>query len=219
MYRLITSGTIEEKVYHRQIYKQFLTEKVCAAAPQQPPDMRAAQLKPASCAVFAKLLDTCVVLRSLTVVQTEETLGSQATEAIQCLPRHLRKSLCRVLWPELFRARAQVLRDPKQKRFFKSKDIHDLFTLGPQYAGASETASIFSSLYGGLEVPLDPDAVAVPADSAPPAQAGLPMCPYAVPLRPPWSWSCNGWATGTRCMLFQSTQCFIWCGCSHGCVW
>ena len=48
---------------------------------------------------------------------------------------------------------AQVLRDPKQKRFFKSKDIHDLFTLGPQYAGASETASIFSSLHGGLEVP------------------------------------------------------------------
>lgn len=29
VYRLITSGTIEEKVYHRQIYKQFLTNKVC----------------------------------------------------------------------------------------------------------------------------------------------------------------------------------------------
>ena len=29
IYRLITSGTIEEKVYHRQIYKQFLTNKVC----------------------------------------------------------------------------------------------------------------------------------------------------------------------------------------------
>ena len=28
IYRLITSGTIEEKVYHRQIYKQFLTNKV-----------------------------------------------------------------------------------------------------------------------------------------------------------------------------------------------
>ena len=27
VYRLITAGTIEEKVYHRQIYKQFLTEK------------------------------------------------------------------------------------------------------------------------------------------------------------------------------------------------
>ena len=31
VYRLITSGTIEEKVYHRQIYKQFLTEKVRSA--------------------------------------------------------------------------------------------------------------------------------------------------------------------------------------------
>ncbi len=27
VYRLITAGTIEEKVYHRQIYKQFLTNK------------------------------------------------------------------------------------------------------------------------------------------------------------------------------------------------
>ena len=32
VYRLITSGTIEEKVYHRQIYKQFLTNKVRRAA-------------------------------------------------------------------------------------------------------------------------------------------------------------------------------------------
>jgi DNA excision repair protein ERCC-6 len=59
---------------------------------------------------------------------------------------------------------AQVLRSPKQKRFFKSKDIHDLFTLGDQYAGGSETASIFSSLHGGLEVPLDPDSMAVPME-------------------------------------------------------
>ena len=70
-----------------------------------------------------------------------------------------------------------MLRDPKQKRFFKSKDIHDLFTLGPQYAGVSETAAIFSSLHGGLEVPLDPDSLAVPAGSAPPAQAGPPRPP------------------------------------------
>ncbi|KAL0084706.1 SNF2 family N-terminal domain-containing protein [Phycomyces blakesleeanus] len=28
IYRLITSGTIEEKIYHRQIYKQFLTNKI-----------------------------------------------------------------------------------------------------------------------------------------------------------------------------------------------
>jgi len=30
VYRLITSGTIEEKVYHRQVYKQFLTNKARA---------------------------------------------------------------------------------------------------------------------------------------------------------------------------------------------
>ena len=43
VYRLITSGTIEEKVYHRQIFKQFLTNKACppilqpfCAKPQQP---------------------------------------------------------------------------------------------------------------------------------------------------------------------------------------
>lgn len=28
IYRLITAGTIEEKIYHRQIYKNFLTNKV-----------------------------------------------------------------------------------------------------------------------------------------------------------------------------------------------
>lgn len=33
VYRLITSGTIEEKVYHRQIYKQFLTNKVPSSYP------------------------------------------------------------------------------------------------------------------------------------------------------------------------------------------
>ncbi len=36
VYRLITSGTIEEKVYQRQIYKQFLTNKVCLANTYNP---------------------------------------------------------------------------------------------------------------------------------------------------------------------------------------
>ncbi len=36
VYRLITSGTIEEKVYQRQIYKQFLTNKVCLAHAYDP---------------------------------------------------------------------------------------------------------------------------------------------------------------------------------------
>lgn len=66
VYRLITSGTIEEKVYHRQVYKQFMTDK--------------------------------------------------------------------------------VLKDPRQKRFFKAKDLSDLFTLGDEYAEGTETAAIFSSI-------------------------------------------------------------------------
>ncbi|PRW57121.1 CHROMATIN REMODELING 8 [Chlorella sorokiniana] len=66
IYRLITSGTIEEKVYHRQVYKHFLTDK--------------------------------------------------------------------------------VLRDPRQRRFFKAKDLTDLFTLGDEYADSTETASLFATL-------------------------------------------------------------------------
>ena len=64
VYRLITSGTIEEKIYHRQIYKQFLTDR--------------------------------------------------------------------------------VLRDPRQRRFFKAKDMADLFTLGDEYM--DETADIFAGI-------------------------------------------------------------------------
>jgi hypothetical protein len=33
VYRLVTAGTIEEKVYHRQIYKEFLTSKVLKVGP------------------------------------------------------------------------------------------------------------------------------------------------------------------------------------------
>lgn len=29
----------------------------------------------------------------------------------------------------------KVLRDPRQRRFFKAKDLTDLFTLGDEYAG------------------------------------------------------------------------------------
>lgn len=55
IYRFIVGGTIEEKIYHRQVYKHFLSDK--------------------------------------------------------------------------------VLRDPRQRRFFKSKDMQDLFTLGSEYQG------------------------------------------------------------------------------------
>uniref|UniRef100_A0A3P8XY97 DNA excision repair protein ERCC-6 n=1 Tax=Esox lucius TaxID=8010 RepID=A0A3P8XY97_ESOLU len=65
VYRLLTAGTIEEKIYHRQIFKQFLTNR--------------------------------------------------------------------------------VLKDPKQRRFFKSNDIYELFTLtNPDGTQGTETSAIFA---------------------------------------------------------------------------
>lgn len=75
IYRLMTAGTIEEKIYHRQIFKTFLTNK--------------------------------------------------------------------------------ILKDPKQKRFFKLNDLHDLFTLGDQDERGTETGDMFSGserTYGGEKV-------------------------------------------------------------------
>ena len=64
IYRLLTSGTIEEKIYHRQIFKQLLINR--------------------------------------------------------------------------------VLKDPTQKRFFKSNDLYDLFTLNEGTSDATETSAIFA---------------------------------------------------------------------------
>ncbi|KAK9454112.1 SNF2 family N-terminal domain-containing protein [Dipodascopsis uninucleata] len=72
IYRLMTSGTIEEKIYHRQIFKQYLTNK--------------------------------------------------------------------------------ILKDPKQRRFFKSNDLHDLFSLGSADGSGTETGSLF----GGAETQIRP---------------------------------------------------------------
>lgn len=44
IYRLITRGTIEEKVYHRQIYKHFLTNKILKN-PQQKRFFKARDMK------------------------------------------------------------------------------------------------------------------------------------------------------------------------------
>ncbi|EDN90696.1 hypothetical protein SS1G_00096 [Sclerotinia sclerotiorum 1980 UF-70] len=63
IYRLMTAGTIEEKIYHRQIFKQFLTNK--------------------------------------------------------------------------------ILKDPKQRQTFAMKDLYDLFTLGDQDCGTTETGEMF----------------------------------------------------------------------------
>ncbi|KAM5236495.1 DNA excision repair protein ERCC-6 [Ctenodactylus gundi] len=72
VYRLLTAGTIEEKIYHRQIFKQFLTNR--------------------------------------------------------------------------------VLKDPKQRRFFKSNDLYELFTLtSPDASQSTETSAIFAGT--GSDVP------------------------------------------------------------------
>ncbi|CEL02339.1 Putative Transcription-coupled repair protein CSB/RAD26 [Aspergillus calidoustus] len=63
IYRLMTAGTIEEKIYHRQIFKQFLTNK--------------------------------------------------------------------------------ILKDPKQRQTSQLSDLHDLFTLGEEGQGPTETSKIF----------------------------------------------------------------------------
>ncbi|CAK7894067.1 DNA repair and recombination protein Rad26p [[Candida] anglica] len=72
IYRLMTAGSIEEKIYHRQIFKTFLTNK--------------------------------------------------------------------------------ILKDPKQRRFFKMNDLHDLFTLGDPDEVGTETGDMFHGSeqnYGG----------------------------------------------------------------------
>ena len=75
IYRLLTSGTIEEKIYHRQIFKQYLTNR--------------------------------------------------------------------------------VLKDPKQRRFFKSNDLYELFTLKDTDNQSTETEAIFAGT--GSEVASNPN--------------------------------------------------------------
>ncbi|XP_071071987.1 DNA excision repair protein ERCC-6 isoform X2 [Dasypus novemcinctus] len=74
VYRLLTAGTIEEKIYHRQIFKQFLTNR--------------------------------------------------------------------------------VLKDPKQRRFFKSNDLYELFTLtSPDASQSTETSAIFAGTGSDVQRP------------------------------------------------------------------
>jgi DNA excision repair protein ERCC-6 len=72
IYRLMTSGTIEEKIYHRQIFKQFLVNR--------------------------------------------------------------------------------VLKDPKQRRFFKSNDLYELFTLNEGTSDRTETSAIFAGTGSDVRV-------------------------------------------------------------------
>merc|ERR1719323_2440708 len=72
IYRLMTSGTIEEKIYHRQIFKQLLINR--------------------------------------------------------------------------------VLKDPKQRRFFKSNDLYELFTLNEGTSDKTETSAIFAGTGSDVKV-------------------------------------------------------------------
>ncbi|XP_018430292.1 PREDICTED: DNA excision repair protein ERCC-6 [Nanorana parkeri] len=77
VYRLLTAGSIEEKIYHRQIFKQFLTNR--------------------------------------------------------------------------------VLKDPKQRRFFKSNDLYELFTLSSPDAGqGTETSALFAGTGSDVKLPRPP---------------------------------------------------------------
>lgn len=77
IYRLLTSGTIEEKIYHRQIFKQFLSNR--------------------------------------------------------------------------------ILKDPKQRRFFKSNELHELFILTDNSSNGTETGALFAGT--GSEVSVKPKKV------------------------------------------------------------
>ena len=54
----------------------------------------------------------------------------------------------------------QVLRDPRQRRLFRAKDMADLFTLGPQYddGAPTETEQLFAQHAVGVSVPVADDA-------------------------------------------------------------
>ncbi|XP_062375805.1 LOW QUALITY PROTEIN: DNA excision repair protein ERCC-6 [Sardina pilchardus] len=91
VYRLLTAGTIEEKIYHRQIFKQFLTNR--------------------------------------------------------------------------------VLKDPKQRRFFKSNDIYELFTLSnPDGDTGTETSAIFAGTGSDIQAPKRPK-VPPPSSSSRPLKS------------------------------------------------
>lgn len=80
-----------------------------------------------------------------------------------------------------------MLSDPRQKRFFKSKDMRDLFTLGDEYANATETSEIFASVNGEVtaalqaEQPPFPDPGELPGASWDPVPCTRLLCACRCP--------------------------------------
>lgn len=60
----------------------------------------------------------------------------------------------------------QVLSDPRQRRFFKAKDMRDLFTLGDEYANNTETSEIFASVNGEVTAALQSEQPSFPDPAA-----------------------------------------------------
>ena len=78
----------------------------------------------------------------------------------------------------------QVLSDPRQKRFFKSKDMRDLFTLGDEYAEASESAAIFAGIAPGVTIETTPEP-ALPEGAALALGSDMPVRSEGL-----WPWAC-----------------------------
>lgn len=101
----------------------------------------------------------------------------------------------------------QVLSDPRQKRFFKSKDMRDLFTLGDQYVEAPETATIFAGLDSA--VALDRTPASRPASAEPAEAAAAPSSAASAPA--------GVWPTLPECggidqLSTQKNSCLMpWC--------
>ena len=148
VYRLIISGTIEEKVYHRQIYKQFLTNKVSGRLSTRCRLHRPSESCPLHC---DDSMCGSTHLPGAAFWCYGSVLLCGPTNFVKMLPHPVTPAPGSVSGTTVVHF-SQVLRDPRQKRFFKAKDMSDLFQLGSQYAQAPETAQIFAGI--NSEIPL-----------------------------------------------------------------
>ena len=67
----------------------------------------------------------------------------------------------------------QVLRDPRQKRFFKAKDMSDLFQLSDPRTAGPETAQIFAGINSEIPLIEAGQATALTTPSLAPADVGI----------------------------------------------
>ncbi len=107
IYRLLTTGSIEEKIYHRFVLTRF---------------------------------------RSL-----ERWAREHCTHCLTTLAQYVIYVFCRQIFKQFLTNR--VLKDPKQRRFFKSNDLFELFTLGDDDRKRStETSAIFAGTGSDVKI-------------------------------------------------------------------